>query len=151
MEEIENQYICCMKIETISVERCLKTLSRAHDNLRDISPEHPDYEVFRAACVKEFELILELTGKLLRKKLKSFTDSPKRVDELIFKDVFRTAVFRNLISEEQCQNWLIYRDIRNSSAHDYGEEFAEETIKILTEFIKSTEQIIISLKKHGIA
>ena len=49
------------------------------------------YEVYRAACVKEFELILEQSGKLLRKHLAAFFASNQQADRLAFKDLFRHA------------------------------------------------------------
>ena len=37
---------------------------------------------YRAACVKEFELILEQSGKLLRKRLAAFFASNRQADRL---------------------------------------------------------------------
>ena len=39
--------------------------------LRTTAPDDVLYDVFRAACVKEFELILEQGGRLLRKSLRA--------------------------------------------------------------------------------
>lgn len=139
-----------MRLETKFIEKCLATLERAKSLLSGITSEHTDYSVFRIACIKEFELILEQSGKLVRKKLKEYTDFPKSVDEMIFKDVFRNAVLRNIITESEGRNWLSYRDIRNRSAHDYGEEFADEILEVLPKFIIDSRALIFSLKKHGI-
>ena len=45
--------------------------------------DHPDCELYRAACVKEFELVLELGGKLLRKRIAVYFASGKEVADLI--------------------------------------------------------------------
>jgi hypothetical protein len=91
--------------------------------------------MFRSACVKEFEIILEQSGKLLRKCLKPHFHSPKAVNRLTFKDIFRHAAQFELIDIEQAERWLIYRDNRNNTAHDYGEAFANETLVLLGQFV----------------
>ncbi|MCF0056126.1 nucleotidyltransferase substrate binding protein [Dyadobacter sp. CY356] len=93
-----------------------------------------EYDMFRSACFKAFELILEQTGKLLRKAIKPYFHSPKEVDKMVFKNVFRNAVLRDLMTDEQCERWLQYRDIRNNTAHDYGVNFANETLVFLPQY-----------------
>ncbi len=96
--------------------------------------------MYRSACVKEFEIILEQSGKLLRKALKPFFHSSRAADQLILKDVFRHGWLRNIITGEACERWLQYRDNRNSTAHDYGVNFAEETVALLPQFITDATQ-----------
>jgi hypothetical protein len=91
--------------------------------------------MYRSACIKEFEIILEQSGKLLRKLLKPYFHSSKEVDKLYFKDLFRHAVLHSLITDETCERWLEYRDNRNNTAHDYGVNFAEDTLVLLPAFI----------------
>jgi len=109
--------------------------------------EQVDYDMYRSACVKEFELILEQSGKLLRKALKPYFHSSSAVDKLIFKDVFRHAVLHNIINDEECERWLRYRDNRNNTAHDYGEDFAEETLVLLPQFIADATALVAALKR----
>jgi hypothetical protein len=101
--------------------------------------------MYRSACIKEFEIILEQSGKLLRKSLKPYFHSSKAVDQLIFKDVFRQAVLRNIIDTDTCERWLLYRDNRNSTAHDYGVNFAEETLVLLPQFISDAYNLAIDI------
>jgi nucleotidyltransferase substrate binding protein (TIGR01987 family) len=98
--------------------------------------------------VKEFEIILELAGKFLRKALKDFVAIPRSVDALVFKDVFRTAVLHGILSAEECEHWLRYRDSRNATAHDYGESIAEETLALLPDFARDAEALSAKLRKH---
>lgn len=65
--------------------------------------------------------------------------SNKAVDVLTFKDLFRHAVKHGLIDDAACERWLLYRDNRNTTAHDYGVQFAESTVKILPEFIQDAQ------------
>ena len=137
-----------MKIDTTYFERCISALEKALDLLNKSKPENIDYDIYRSASVKEFEIILEQSGKLLRKILKPYFHSPKAVDQLVFKDVFRHAVLRNIISSESCERWLKYRDNRNNTTHDYGVNFAEETLVFLPQFIKDATELAAAIKSN---
>lgn len=39
------------------------------------------------------------------------------------------------------ERWLHYRDNRNSTVHEYGEDFAENTLKLLTDFIVDAKSL----------
>ena len=123
------------KIETIYLERCIATLDKAYSLMQKTNAEEIDYDMYRSACVKEYEIIIEQCGKLLRKALKPYYHSSKVVDQLYFKDVFKQAVLRSIINPELCERFLEYRDNRNNTAHDYGVNFAEETLILLPKFI----------------
>ena len=69
-------------IETAYFERCVRTLEKAYNLLISADVESIDYEMYRSACIKEFEIILEQSGKLLRKILKPYLHSSKAVDQL---------------------------------------------------------------------
>ena len=124
-----------MSIDTTFLRRCLDTLERALDELTRGDPSDIAYDIYRAACVKEFEIVLEQSGKLLKKRLAAFFASNRQADRLAFKDLFRHAAKHGLIDPDACERWLQYRDNRNDTAHDYGEGFAETTLKLLPDFI----------------
>ena len=124
-----------MRIDTTFLRRCIGALDRALAGLRANEPEDAMRDVYRAACIKEFELVLEQSGKLLRKRLAAFFASNRRADRLIFKDLFRHAAKHGLMEPDAAERWLRYRDNRNDTAHDYGEDFAEATLKLLPEFL----------------
>lgn len=104
--------------------------------------------MYRSACIKEFEIILEQSGKLLRKVLKPWFHSSKEADKLFFKDIFRQAVLRSLITPETCEQWLEYRDNCNNTAHDYGVNFAEETLQLLPRFIADANALAQVIKQQ---
>ena len=136
-----------MNIDVTYLERCVATLEKALGLLKQTTPENIDYDMYRSACVKEFEIILEQSGKLLRKALKPYFHSSKAVDQLVFKDVFRHAVLRGLLSAEACERWMGYRDNRNNTAHDYGVNFAEETLLLLPVFIEDAIDLTFAIKR----
>ena len=86
-----------MNLRTEHLSHCLLTLEKSVQQLEQSPKDSIDYEVYRNATVKGFELALETTGKLLRKALKTYTGNPRAVDELIFKDVFRHAAKHGLL------------------------------------------------------
>ena len=133
-------------INTEYLNRCIQALKKSYERMKNKSKEHIDYDIYRAACVKEFEIILEQCGKLLKKRLREFFHSNKAVDELRFKDLFRYAAKHGLISVQHSERWLKYRDNRNDTAHDYGEDFAEQTLKLLPDFISDAEKTVNILK-----
>ena len=135
-----------MSIDTTYLERCIAALDKALTILHKTDIEIIDYDIFRSACVKEFEIILEQSGKLLRKAIKPYFHSPKEVDKMVFKDLFRNAVLRDFITDEQCERWLLYRDNRNNTAHDYGVNFANETLVFLPQFIIDATDLTNVLK-----
>lgn len=138
-----------MATNTLFFERCIQTLERAHILVRQSEAESIDYDMYRSACVKEFEIILEQAGKLLRKCLKDYSHSPKAVDRLIFKEVFRQAATHGLLTLEQCERWLVYRDNRNNTAHDYGKKFAEITLELLPGFINDAQALAAAINVHA--
>lgn len=138
-----------MIIDTGYYERCIKTLENAYTLLSKENPDTIDYDMYRSACIKEFEIILEQSGKLLRKVLTPYFHSSKEVDKLYFKELFRHAVLRSLITDETCQRWLEYRDNRNNTAHDYGINFAEDTLALLPGFIADSQELAEMIKQQS--
>ena len=130
-----------MSSNTDFLRRCLDTLEHAVGELKRNGPDDIAYDIYRAACVKEFEIVLEQSGKLLRKRLGTYFASNRQADRLVFKDLFRHAVKHDLIDPDTCERWLKYRDNRSDTAHDYGEGFAETTLKLLPDFIADAKAL----------
>lgn len=122
-------------IDTRFFKRCILTLEKAHSLLQASEPESIDYDLYRSACIKEFEIILEQSGKLLKRALKLYVANPRSVDKLVFKDIFRHGAKHGLLDKDQTQRWFAYRDNRNTTAHDYGVKFAEQTLTLLPTFV----------------
>ena len=123
-------------IDTTYLKRCIGTLERALDNLGSRDGDEVVYDLYRTVCVKQFELVLEQSGKLLRKRLRRWFASNRQADRLTFKDLFRHAAKHGLLSADACERWLKYRDNRNDTAHDEGEGFANATLKLLPGFVE---------------
>ncbi len=128
-------------INTEYLERCIIRLELALEQLGQHEPGEFIYEVFRSACVKEFELIVEQSGSLLRRRLRPFFSSNRQADRLTYKDLFRYGAKHGLISLEQCERWFNYRDHRNDTAHLYGRDFAEKTLPMLPQFVEDARDV----------
>ena len=131
-----------MSIDTTFLRRCIASLEQAVEGIaRQADREDLMYDIYRAACVKEFELVLEQSGKLLRKHLAAWFASNRQADRLHFKDLFRHAARHDLMDCKTVERWLSYRDNRNYTAHDYGEDFAEATLRLLPSFIEDAKAL----------
>ncbi|MCY4232695.1 MAG: nucleotidyltransferase substrate binding protein [Bacteroidetes bacterium] len=125
-----------MNIDTTFLRLCIASLEHAVQEMENNDSEDDLlYQIYRAACVKEFEIILEQCGKLLRKRLRPYFSSNQAVDRLYFKDLFRHTNHHDLINTDATERWMDYRDQRNYTGHDYGKDFAEATLKLMPTFI----------------
>jgi nucleotidyltransferase substrate binding protein (TIGR01987 family) len=104
------------------------------------------FDLYRNAVIKSFELSLETAGKLLRKALKAYGGSPREVDKLVFNDVLRHAGKHGLLDAPAVERWLAYRANRNSTAHDYGEGFANETLQLLPQYLQDVRQLALAIQ-----
>lgn len=129
------------EINTEYLQKCLATLNKSYEMLLRTQEGTIDYELYRNSLVKSFEMTLEQSGKLLKKILTPYFASKRAVDSLSFKDLFRQAHKHSLITEEETLRWMKYRDNRNSTAHDYGQAFAEETLTLIKDFLKDVENL----------
>ena len=79
------------EINTEYLNRCLETLKKSYEMIKSVPENSIEYEMYRNSLVKGFEMTLEQSGKLLKKKLVPYFATKKSVDTLSFKDIFRNA------------------------------------------------------------
>ena len=137
-----------MNIDTTYLQRCILALDKAYDSLQKYSIDDIEYNIYRSAVIKEFEIILEQSGKLLKKSLKPYFHTSKAVDRLFFKDIFRQAGLHGLLNIEEVERWLKYRDNRNYTSHDYGVELANETLVLIAQFIIDAQNLLKVIEKN---
>ena len=106
--------IKAMSLRTEHLARCIETLEASLAQLRQAADGSIEYEIYRNAAVKGFELALETAGKLLRKAVKSYTGNPRAVDDLTYKEVLRHAGKHGLMDTAAVERWFRYRDNRNN-------------------------------------
>jgi nucleotidyltransferase substrate binding protein (TIGR01987 family) len=136
-----------MSLSVEHLRRTADTLEQAIAMLAQTSASEPVlYDLYRNAAIKSFELSLETAGKLLRKALKLYGGSPRSVDALVFNDVLRHAGKHGLLESPAVERWLAYRANRNTTAHDYGAGFADETLKILPSYLNDVRALAATLQ-----
>ena len=128
-------------IKTDYLSRCIIILEKSYSLLVCAEQDSIDYDIFRNSVVKSFEMTLEQSGKLLRKKLTQYFATKQAVDELSFKDIFRYALKHSLLTEDEVARWFKYRDNRNNTAHNYGQKFAEETLTLVSSLISDARKV----------
>lgn len=130
-----------MTINTEYLQKHIDVLKKSYALIRTVEEGSIDYEMYRNSLVKGFEITLEQSGKLLRKHLTPYFATKKSVDMLTFKDLFRNAYKFSLITEEEVNRWMKYRDNRNNTAHDYGRAFAEQTLLLIEDFLNDVKHL----------
>ena len=131
-----------MSIDTAFLRRCIQTLELVLNEIdKQKQTDVGIDDLYRAACVKEFELVLDQSGKLLRKRLAAYFASNQQADRLNFKDLFRYAAKHGLIEPETVERWFHYRNNRNDTAHNYGEDFAKATLRLLPAFVTDAKAL----------
>lgn len=130
------------KINTEYLERGIRTLEESYKLLKEAEEGSIQYEIYRNSLVKGFEMTIEQGGKLLRRKLAPYFASKREVDQLTYKDLFRHANKRSIIDSAEVGRWFVYRDNRNSTAYDYGEQFAEDTLSLMGKFIVDAYRLL---------
>ena len=138
-----------MKIDTTFLERCIQALQKALELLQAADKQSLYHELYRSATIKEFEIILEQSSKLLKKCLQPYFHSAKEVDKLAFKNIFRQAGHHGLLSVDEVERWLEYRDNRNATSHDYGVGLAEKTLPLLPQFISDAQALVTIIKNQN--
>jgi len=128
-------------LNTTYLKKCIDTLSLAHEKFLASNDDTIEKQLYRSACVKEFEIIIELSVKLMRKKLNEFIYDNETISRLNYKNVLRQASSYGIISIEHAEKWMTYRDLRNSTSHEYGENFAEDILPQIPQFIKIANNI----------
>ncbi|NJM43296.1 MAG: nucleotidyltransferase [Brachymonas sp.] len=133
-------------LDTEFVRRCIDTLKQAQLVLsqQDLAPV--THDIYRAACIKEFEIVSEQCAKLLKKSLLVYLPSARAVDALTYKDVFRHAAKHGLMDLEAVERWLNYRDHRNQSAHEYGQSYADAILPLLPQFVADANALLLAIE-----
>lgn len=129
------------EINTEFLQKCIDTLEKSYQLIKTVDEDTIDYEMYRNSLVKGFEMTLEQSGKLLKKVLRPYFATKRSADTLFFKDIFRNAAKHGLLDDETVERWFKYCDNRNSTAHDYGVGFAQDTLSLIDNFLADVKQL----------
>ena len=138
-----------MSIDTQFLRHHSDVLEYAMGKLNLTDPDEVSHDMYGAACLKEFEIVLQQSGSLLRKILGGCLADNRQADRLVFKDIFRHAAKHGLIDSEACKRWLSYRDNLNGITHDCGEVLAKSTLELLPGFIADARTLARAIQTEG--
>jgi len=129
------------------LRRCMKTLDSSLALYHRAEPGSIDQEVFRNAIIKSYELAQETAFKVLKKALKAYGHGGRKLEASPVKDILRLAAVHDLMSVDEVERWFRYRDNRNSTAHDYGERFAQETLALIPDCLRDISHLADVLER----
>ena len=103
----------------------------------------------RDALIQRFEYSYELAHKMLKRFLELTEPNAEDIDQMSFSDLIRTGAERGLLLHSW-DIWSSYRAARNLTSHTYNESKAIEVCKIIPEFFKEAEYLLMQLKSRVI-
>ncbi|CAK0753873.1 Nucleotidyltransferase [Gammaproteobacteria bacterium] len=130
-----------MNLNTDHLKRCIDTLHSSLLCYEQAASDSIHQEIFRNAIVKGYELTQEISFKLLKKSLRDYGHSAKKLDATPIKELLRLAATHGFMTLEEVERWFVYRDNRNNTAHDYGENFAMQTLRLIPNFINDVTRL----------
>ena len=101
----------------------VQELSKALESLR-IALETPYSDIVRDAAIQRFEFCVELSWKVLKKKMGSASVAPK--------SVVREAAAQGLIANPEL--WFDFIESRNLTSHTYNEKVAQKVFADVQRF-----------------
>lgn len=109
---------------------------------RDWFDQQPEAlrETVMAGAIQHFELVYELSVKMLRRTLEQEADIPAGVDALSYRDMLRTAFEKGLVTDVLA--WFDYRKLRNITAHTYDEDKAREVLAGIHGFMAEAQCLL---------
>lgn len=128
-------------LNTDHLNRCRQTLESSLEMYQSAEKDSITQEIFRNAIIKGYELTQETVFKLLKKALKVYGHSGKNLDAATVKEILRLAAVHGLLTIEEVERWFVYRDNRNSTAHDYGVAFATQTLLLIPGFLEDVDRL----------
>lgn len=125
-------------INTDHLQNTLRALETAYSMYqRAVEEREPTMqEVLRMAIIEGFELAQEISFRLIRRRLRDFGYGIRRIEATPVRELLRLAAQHSLLAIPEVERWFTYRDNRNSTAHDYGDAFVQQTLTLLPDFIR---------------
>ena len=100
-----------------------------------------------AGVIQNFEFVYEVGYKMLRRQIEVEAASPADVDESNFRDVLRLAAEKGLIADVDA--WFRYRQMRNTTAHTYNHEKAQQVYQGTLLFIDDAWALLANLEARN--
>lgn len=130
------------------LQRALLALQRslAFVDDRDWFGKQPEalQETVMAGAIQHFELVYELSVKMLRRTLEREADNPAVIDALSYRDMLRSAFEKGLVTDVLL--WFDYRKLRNITTHTYDEDKVREVLVGIHGFMAEAQRLLDRLE-----
>ena len=138
-----------MPLDLSSLQKAVRSLDRAlgvaaPGRLESMPAEQQ--EVIKAGVIQNFEFTYELCWKFMKRWLES-NISPMIADGVTRRELFRLAAENLLI--EDVEQWMIYHDARNQTAHIYDLEIAQEVYETTRGFVRDARKLLQALEARN--
>lgn len=100
-----------------------------------------------AGVIQNFEIVYEISIKMIKRQIEAESSSPNEVDESNFREVLRVAAEKGLIPDVDA--WFKYRKMRNITAHTYDHEKAQQVYQDTLIFIGDARALLHRLETRN--
>lgn len=130
-----------MKTDITNLKSAYLSLKKSIEKLEE--NKHCDFaDMLEDSCVKRFEYTLEVARKTMKRILKNIYG--KSEEELTVNNIFRYMQGYNFIPN--WENWRMYYEKRNNTAHEYNFEKSRKLLEIIPQFLNDSEKLINNLE-----
>jgi len=143
-----------MKNPTLTVGSLRQAVSALEDSLDVVSDDAwfkqqtvKVQNTLVAGVIQNFEIVYELSVKMIKRQIELESASPTEVDESNFRDVLRVAAEKGLVADVAA--WFNYRTMRNITAHTYDHEKAHDVYRQTLIFIGDARFLLARLEARN--
>ena len=125
------------------LEKALSNLERAIERSQKV----PEDKEIRDSVIQRFEYTYELSWKMLKRQLKTASQTPASIDSMDFKEIIREGAEKGLINNPEA--WFEYRRQRNITSHAYSETKAVSVYGTALDFFKDAKILLSNLQRRN--
>lgn len=130
------------ELDLTVLKNSYSTLVECYDDFTK-QPDEKIKTYIKDSCIKRFEYTYESAQKIMNKYLKKEYD--KNEKDLTINNIFREMY--NLGFLENFENWVLYREKKNTTSHEYNLEKTYDILEIVPKFIIDVNFLIVNLEK----
>ncbi len=138
------------KQNLIPLEKAVSSFLRLHGRVSDQEFMSQQDDIVRlgleAGLIQNFEFTYELSWKAIKRWLEN-NISPDAADGVTRRELFRMAAENLLIPDVKA--WMVYHAARNVTSHRYGEEMAQEVMRVMGDFGRSARYLLAQLRERN--
>jgi nucleotidyltransferase substrate binding protein (TIGR01987 family) len=137
-----------MKLDITSLQGAIEAAAESLAFYKaNVKVDGAPMRVARSASVKGFELVYEVSIKMIRRQLDEISSVPGEVCEMSFPDQMRDAQSKGLIRD--VVSFRRYRELRNISSHTYDAIKAVKIAESLPNLLDDARYLVEQLQHYN--